>query len=141
MKSMKTESGQTLEIVLNIGTIKRVRDTLKIDLLAPERGDPPVVSQLLDDDLTFCEVLECITGVDPGELTADDVTQALMLFMEEWKSFFRLRGRTERVKLVEKTSQVLAQLIQEMAQVVDETEIPGLKSGSLPESLESTPTG
>jgi hypothetical protein len=124
------------EINLNIGTVKRVRDVLGVDLTQPERGDPPLVARMIDDDLFFVGVLEEICpGLDVEKLESDDVLEAMSLFMEEWTSFFTLRGRTDRVKIIKHSLKILKEVIQTVNEALDgQTFIDSL------ESQESTQT-
>jgi hypothetical protein len=124
------------EITLNIGTVKRVRDVLGVDLTQPEKGDPPLVARLIDDDLFFVEVLEELCpGLEIENLESDDVLEAMTLFMEEWTNFFTLRGRTDRVGIIKHSQKILKEVIRTV-----ETAISGETSTDSPESPESTPT-
>lgn len=124
------------EISLNIGTVKRVRDTLGIDLTQPEKGDPPLIACILDDDLYFVDLLaEICPGLEVEVLESDDVLEAMSLFLEEWKSFFTLRGRTDRVGIINHSQKVMQEVIQTV-----ETALSGQTSSDSPESPESTPT-
>ena len=50
MKSFKDNAGHDWHISLNIGTAMLVKDRLDIDLLQPEKGDPPLITQLGTDE-------------------------------------------------------------------------------------------
>ena len=123
------------EFTLNIGTVKRVRDILNVDLTQPEKGEPPLIARIFDDDLFFVELLgEIIPDLDIESLTGEEVTQALAAFMEEWRHFFILRGRTDRAKMV-------TVIIQTLKEVINTTEQElGKAFTDSQESQESTPS-
>jgi hypothetical protein len=124
------------EINLTIGTVKRVKGVLGVDLTQPERGDPPLIARIADDDLFFVEVLgEICPGLDIEELTSDEVLEAMGLFMEEWKFFFQMRGRTDRVKIINHSLKVMQEVIHTV-----ETALSGQTSTDSPESQESIQT-
>lgn len=119
------------EIVLNIGTVKKVRDALQVDLTQPERGDPPLIAQIFDDDLFFIDVLQTLCPkLKCDELTGEEIAEALQLFLEEWRHFFTLRGRTDRAQMVQTTAKALKDIIEKTEKALGEI------STDLPESSE-----
>lgn len=137
MKVFTDKHGNEHQIRLNVGVVQDVRDALNIDLTRPEHGDPPLVAQLVDDDLLLCDVL---AQVIPGghelvrQMDADDVLKAGEAFVREWIDFFRLRGRKDRVAMIERVLRVLVQVIQEVSEAMH-----GLPSTDSPDRLESIP--
>ena len=60
MKSFKDNAGHDWHISLNIGTAMLVKDRLNIDLLQPEKGDPPLITQLGTDEYLLAQVISVL---------------------------------------------------------------------------------
>jgi hypothetical protein len=117
------------EISLTIGTVKRVRDVLGVDLTQPEKGEPILLARIMDDDLFFVDILEELCpGLDVESLGSDDVLEAMSLFLEEWTSFFTLRGRKDKAGMIAHSRKVMAQII-----AATETALDGETSTVSPE--------
>lgn len=139
MKSILLENQDQVQLEITIGQVRKVRDQLGVDLSKPESGDPALAFRMLDDDLFFCDVLAVLTNYPTDQLTPKDVQISLEAFMEEWKLFFRLRGRTERVKMIQAVVEALKDALQEVEKEMESWRNSGLKSGNSQESPESTP--
>ena len=137
MKKFTLHDGTELELSLTIGAIKKVKNAMGVDLTQPEAGDPPLIARMLDDDLLVAGIIEQLTGLNPDDMTAEDVLAGIDALLAEWTDFFRLRGRTDRVQIISRTQQEFARVIQEV-----ETTIMGLGETSTdsPEPSESSPT-
>ena len=137
MKKFTLHDGTELQLSLTIGAIKKVKNAMGVDLTQPEAGDPPLIARMLDDDLLVAGIIEQLTGLNPDDMTAEDVLAGIDALLAEWTDFFRLRGRTERVQIISRTRQEFARVMKEV-----EEKIMGLGETSIdsPESSESYPT-
>ena len=132
MKTFTDTAGRTWTISLNLGTAMVVRDSLGIDLLQPEAGDPPLLTRLGTDELLLGEVICCLLAsqFEAHKVTAEDVRAsfdgatllaAQRAFYEELVDFFRQRGRADRARAVETQARMI-----EAAVKAVETRIAGL---------------
>ncbi|HOM77322.1 MAG TPA: hypothetical protein PLE88_12485, partial [Anaerohalosphaeraceae bacterium] len=78
MKTFNDAAGRTWTIALNLGTAMQVKDKLNIDLLRPEDGDPPLLTQLGTDEMLLGEVLCALLGpqFEKHNVTDADVRMA-----------------------------------------------------------------
>ena len=60
MKTFKDNAGHDWHLSLNIGTAMLVKDRLDIDLLQPEKGDPPLITQLGTDEYLLAKVISLL---------------------------------------------------------------------------------
>ncbi len=126
MRTFRDSKGRTWELSLTIGSAKRVRDKLGINLLEPEGGDPPLLTRLATDVILFCDVLYVmvqpeaerlqVSDIDFGEaLGGDALAEATNAFYEEMIDFFRLCGRMDLAKMADKQRTMLG-LVVKMAE-------------------------
>jgi len=154
MKTFTDTAGRTWAIGLNLGTAMAVKDTLDIDLLQPEAGDPPLLTRLGTDEMLLGEVLCALLAsqfethkVSDADVRAgfDGATllAAQKAFYEELVDFFRSRGRADRARAVETQAAMIdaaVKAIEEKIGGLDVQEvIAGAMSGSSPEVSESIP--
>lgn len=106
MKTFTDSADRTWTVQMNIGAAKRVRDLLNVDLLALDKGDPPVITRLGIDPVFLCDVIyvlvkpqadkEDVSDVQFGEaMGGEAIHQAQNAFYEELALFFRGLGRTD----------------------------------------------
>ena len=118
MKSFKDNAGHDWHISLNIGTAMLVKDRLDIDLLQPEKGDPPLITQLGTDEYLLAQVISVLLEsqfesqkVDESQIYQffDGTTfaRAHEAFYEELIDFFQRRGRNDRATTVQKQMTML----------------------------------
>ncbi len=154
MKTFNDAAGRTWTIALNLGTAMGVKSKLGIDLLRPEDGDPPLLTQLGTDEMLLGEVLCALleSQFEKHNLSEADVRMsfdgttllaAQKAFYEELVDFFRSRGRTDRAKavaaqmlLIDKTTVAIENKIDAMD--LDKM-IDGALSSNSPESSASIP--
>jgi len=154
MKTFTDAAGRNWTISLNLGTAMAVKDSLGVDLLQPEAGDPPLLTRLGTDEMLLGEVLCALLAgqFEANKVTEDDVRAcfdgatllaAQKAFYEELADFFRSRGRADRARAVETQAAMIdaaVKAIEEKIGGMDVQEvIAGAMSGSLPEASESTP--
>ena len=156
MKCFTDAAGRTWTIALNLGTAMQVKSKLGIDLLRPEDGDPPLLTQLGTDEMLLGEVLCALleSQFEKHNVTDADVRMsfdgttllaAQKAFYEELVDFFRSRGRTDRAKAVAAQMQLIDKATAAIGGKIDamdlDTLIDGALSGRLPDTLASTPEG
>jgi hypothetical protein len=155
MKTFNDAAGRTWTIALNLGTAMQVKDKLNIDLLRPEDGDPPLLTQLGTDEMLLGEVLCTLLAsqFEKHNVTDADVRMAFdgatllaaqKAFYEELIDFFQNRGRTDRAKAVAAQMQLIdkaTSAIEAKISAMDlEAMIDGALSGTSPASSVSTPS-
>jgi hypothetical protein len=122
MHSFKDNKGRCWDIELTIGAAKRVLELLKIDLLQPETGDPPLLQRIGSDEILLVDTvfvlikpqadIQAIKDEDFG--AALDGRAALDMqkaFYDELIDFFRSRGRTDRETAAVKQKEILEKVI------------------------------
>ncbi|MFW6153738.1 MAG: hypothetical protein ACOC95_00810 [Planctomycetota bacterium] len=154
MKTFTDAAGRTWSITLTLGTAMGVKDTLGVDLLQPEAGDPPLLTRLGTDEMLLGEVLcaMLVGQFETHKVTAEDVRngfdgQTLMAaqkaFYEEMIDFFRSRGRNDRAKAVAKQMAMIDAAVTAIETRIDGIDIDetirGAMSGDSPEASASTP--
>jgi len=166
LKTFTDAAGRTWTISVNLGTALKVRDTLGVDLLQPEQGEPPLLTRLGTDELLLGQVICCLLGdqFEVHKVTEADVRagfdgQTLLAaqtaFYEELVDFFRSRGRTDRARAVETQSRVIAEAVKAIEAKIEALDIEatihdvlrspegakqhGALSGPSPEPSASTP--
>lgn len=111
MKQFRDKTGRSWAVELTIGAVKRVKQLLDVDLLAPEAGDPPLSTRMQLDIVLLVDVLFAIikpqadaagvSDVEFGEsLEGDAVAAAFDATMEEWADFFRRCHRTAQASVI-----------------------------------------
>ena len=141
-------------ISLTIGSAKRVRDVLDVDLLQPEFGDPPLLTRLGTDRMLMAEVISCLLtdeyeakGVDEADILAafdgPTILAAQTAFYSEYADFFLSSGRTDLAKAVAKQTAMIEAGIEAVAERIDGMDvdevISGVMSGGSPDRSVSTP--
>lgn len=124
---MKQFVGRTrpFEFAITIGTAKRLRSLLGIDLLKPtsERDGIPLVSALFTDIELFVDVLYVLVTAAPGasslepEVFAHELPDAWQsardAFFQEWIDFFRRAALSDKAATVVKQLEVLQAALEE----------------------------
>lgn len=161
MQKFKDTTDVEWSISLTLGSIEEVRDSLGVDLLQPEKGDPPLLAALGTDERLLASVISCLLADQFEANHCDDITikkrfdgqtilAATMAFYNELIYFFHNSGRTDREKAVEKQLALIAagvKAVQTQVEAVDveaevgkimtgQAETPGPTSGGSPDSSE-----
>ena len=103
--------GNTWLIQLNVDTIKRVRDLIKVDLTDVAAGDPPLIVRLGTDVILLCDVLfaVCAAQASKAGVTDEEFGRAMggdallagsTALMEELTDFFQKLGRREVATMI-----------------------------------------
>lgn len=156
MKSFTDNTGRSWSIVMTIGSVKRVRDLLGVNLLEPESGDPPLMTRLGTDEILLCDVIYCLIKPQAEEQGVSDeqfgaalggeaILSAQKAFYDELIDFFQLRGRKDRAKMMEKQAQIINLSIEKAEMEIDGIDLEqsvnsafGKPSTKSPESSELT---
>lgn len=167
MRTFTDGAGRTWTLSLTIGSAKRVKDKLDINILEPEMGEPPLITRLGTDLLLLGNVICCLLEpqFEAHNVTADDVYDAFngdtlfaaqKAFYEEMIDFFRKdrpnlsRAVAAQMKMIDTAVNAMAARVDEnrlaelVKQEIDElpdieSVIRGAKSGSSQEPSELTP--
>ena len=122
MKTFTDAAGRTWTLSLTLGSALRVKDTLGIDLLQPEVGEPdaggPLLTRLGTDELLLGEVICCLLAsqFEAHQVTGQQVREAFdgktllaaqKAFYEELMDFFQGRGRADRARAVAAQAQLI----------------------------------
>lgn len=129
MKIFKDSKGRNWEIAINIGTVKRVRDLLSVNLIEIEAGEPPLLTRLGTDVIFLCDVIYCLVkgqadlkGITDEEfgssLGGDSIIEAQKAFYEELTDFFRQCGRTDRIKAIAAQMKMIELSIAKIDQII-----------------------
>ena len=140
MKTFKDKAGRNWTISINIAAARRLRDTLNVDLLQPEVGDPPLLTRLGTDEILLGEVLCCLLsdqfethGVGEDDVLAafdgDTLLAAQTAFYEDLADFFRGRGRTDRARAVARQAEMIAATVARVEKKIAEIDIDEVIDG------------
>ena len=134
MKTFSDATKRSWEIALTIGSAKRVKSLLGIDLLQPEEGDPPLLTRLGTDEMLLCDIIYClvkpqadaagITDEQFGELLGGEVILAAQTALyEELIDFFQQRGRADRGRAVAAQKQMIELAVRNADQQIADLDI------------------
>ncbi len=145
MRQFTDTQGRSWQIVLNLGTALRVKDALGVDLLAPEAGEPPLVTRLTTDEFllgsVICQLLA--RQMEACKLTEADILAAFdgatllaaqEAFFAEMVDFFRSCGRADRAAAVAKHAALMQAAVRaaeaQVAAIRPETILGGTSGAS-----------
>ena len=150
MKTFNDKDGRVWELELTLDSAIRVKDVLDIDLLQPEKGDPPLITRLGTDEMLLGAVICTLLGdqFEKHDVSEQDVRRAMdgatimaaqTAFYEELVDFFQHRGRADRAGAIAKQAEVISLATKQIADKIDKIDvgetIRGAMSGKLPEQL------
>jgi len=159
MKTFNDNAGRTWTIAINVGTIKRVRGLLDVDLLEVVEGK--LIERLIRDPILLCDVVYAVCKPEADEkqisdedfgkaMAGDAIEHATKALLEELVSFSpspRDRANLQRVlqttwKAIDKARDVIEARIEsgELDKVVEQALATATNSsGDVPASSESSP--
>jgi hypothetical protein len=134
MHTFKDNAGRDWTLSLTIGSAIKVKDTLQIDLLQPEVGDPPLLTRLGTDELLLAQVIAimlesqfALHKVDQSDIynTFDGPTfaRAHEAFYQELIDFFQSRGRHDRQAAVQKQMKMILAGVNAAKTKIDEIDV------------------
>lgn len=99
MKTFKDSGGKSWDISITVGSLKRVKDMLNIDLIEEASKKENIFIKVSENPIMLCDILYClcksqaderkITDEKFGEsLNGDAIEQATNMFIEELIDFF-----------------------------------------------------
>jgi len=152
MQVFTDNSGRNWSLSLTIGSAMRVRETLGVDLLQPEQGDPPLLTKLGTDEILLAQVIATLleSQFELHKIDADQIYQcfdgptfarAHEAFYKELIDFFQNRGREDRAKAVRKQMDVVLAAVKAAETKIDALNVEnvirqamkdGAMSGELP---------
>lgn len=142
MHTFNDAAGRVWTIALHLGAARAVKDKLGVDLLAPEAGEPPLLTRLAADELLLGEVICAMLQeqFDAHHVSADDVRRAFdgatllaaqQAFYAELEDFFRRRGRPDRARAVQAQARWLAKAAAAMEQKLADLDLDAMLDGAL----------
>ena len=123
MRTFTDSAARTWTLSLTIDAAKRVRSLLDVNLLEPEKGDPPLLTRLGTDVILLCDVIYALVKpqADAAEVTDEQFGAALggevilaaqTAFYEEMVDFFRGLARRDLVRAVETQRRMIELTVQ-----------------------------
>ena len=121
MKTFTDTTGRTWDVVVNVDTIKRVRDLLGVNLLGIVEPGNDLVDRLAEDVILVCDVLFAVVKPQADErqesdgdfgkaLSGDVIDVATTALLEELIDFFPSRRRAILRQAWEKVVKVKSRL-------------------------------
>lgn len=134
MKTFTDTTGRAWSVVINVTSIKRVRDLIDVNLLEVAEKNSDLLGRLCDDPVTMCDVLYCLCkpeadaagvsdldfGAAMGGDTLDYATDALL---GELVDFFPQGRRALLQKILEKTRLLQTRLNEMATRALDDPEL------------------
>jgi len=150
MKTFKDNTGRQWTVELNVAAAKRVKTLLNVDLLALDKGDPPLITRLGTDVILLCDVMFALikpqadqAGVSDeqfgGALGGDVVLTAQTALYEEIIDFFGKMGRRDLVKAVTAQKRVIDLAIAGVERRIGEIDLASEVEKTLGGSSTSSP--
>jgi len=157
MKTFTDSAGRSWTIALNIDAAKRVRDLLGVNLLEPEKGDPPLLMRIGTDEILLCDCIYCLCKPQADQQNVTDeqfgaalggeaILAAQTAFYEELIDFFRQRGRSDRARAVQTQMEMINLAIQKVQTNIEQFDIAGemdrafTESSEVPRSISGRPS-
>ncbi len=130
MQIFKDNANRSWQLSLTIGVAMKVKATLRIDLLQPEVGDPPVLTRLGIDELLLAQVIAIMleSQFELQKVDRDDIyetfdgptfARAHEAFYKELIDFFQSRGRKDRQAAVLKQMKMIQSGIEASVTKID----------------------
>lgn len=156
MKTFKDSEGREWVVAINVGSVKRVRDLLKlngesIDLLNPMAGDPPLITRLFTDLCLLIDVIYCLCRPQAQErkvsdedfgtaMGGDAAAAAYEAFFGELVDFFQKAGRQEAAQVLTKHLDLVRQQMKAAGEAFDRIadEAPGLIARAMEDETTAT---
>ena len=118
MQVFKDNANRDWSLSLTIGTAMKVKDTLGVDLLHPEVGDPPLLTRLGTDEMLLAQIIAALleSQFELHKVDAEQIYQSFdgptfarahEAFYKELIDFFQKRGRQDRATAVRKQMKMI----------------------------------
>lgn len=130
MPTFKTSDNQAWSLDITVGSVKRVKSVLAVDLLHIEGGQPPLVTRLAQDIELLCNVVYVLVqpqaterGIDDekfgGLLGGEAVQAAFDAFWEGLRLFFLSLKRVDLARVIEKQHDLIRAGVNEIVARVE----------------------
>lgn len=152
MRQFCDSKGRPWTLSVTVGTIKRVKALVGVDLLDLTAGDPPLCNRIATDIMLVCDVAYAlvkpvadsmsppVTDEEFGEsLGGDAIAKCHEALQEEIADFFRQSGRTEMAGMIEGAKRLTTAAIREATQRVQAVDVDKIISTISNEQSTSSP--
>ena len=154
MHKFPDSTGDEWSLALTLGAAMRIADVCKVDLLAPEQGDPPTMTRLASDQALLGTVIAELLSAqfETRGIKAEDmyarmdgavILAANEAFWAELTDFTRCRGLTHAAKALAKQADLIKAASEAAGRRIDSIDVSKVvakaMSGESPASPESTP--
>ena len=130
MQVFSDNGNRSWSLSLTIGSAMKIKETLGVDLLQPEIGDPPLLTRLGTDEMLLAQVIAALLEsqfelhkVDAAQIyecfDGPTFARAHEAFYKELIDFFHQRGRTDREKAVRKQMEMVQAGIEAASTKID----------------------
>jgi hypothetical protein len=134
MKTFTDGAGRNWNLAMNIGSIKRVRDLLNVNLVEPEVGDPPLLTKLGTDIILLIDVIYALIKPQADSLNVSDTDFAMALggetikaateaFYGELVDFFQKLGRQDKAKAAAIQQKMINLAVARMEKKIDQMKV------------------
>lgn len=134
MQSFTDSKNRTWKISLNLRSVLTVKESLGVDLLALEAGEPPLLERLALETLFLAQIIACLltrqmeeANVDESDILesfdAKTIIGARNAFFEELKYFFTEMGSPFKAEAIDKQLEMMKQLDQVAAKMIRKTNV------------------
>lgn len=147
MQKFKDAENREWQIAITIGSVDAVFEAIGVDLLQPDvpqgTSNDPLLTQLGTDERllgqVICELL--MEQIDAANMDVKDIKAAFdgktMLaataaFHKEWAHFFRERGRTDRVTMIEKQAVLMGRGVERARELIEEVDVDEIVRSTMP---------
>jgi hypothetical protein len=118
MKTFKDSTGREWTIAINVGSIKRVKELISVDLTELLAGAPALIDRLGSDLILIVDVIYALCKPQADDRKIDDVAfasvidgaagkAAYMAFREDLADFFSQWGRDEQAAVIRRQAEFL----------------------------------
>lgn len=134
MQVFKDNANRDWSLSLTIGSAMKIKDSLGVDLLQPEVGDPPLLTRLGTDEILLARVIAALleSQFELHKTDAEQIYQcfdgqtfarAHEAFYKELIDFFHQRGRQDRAKAVRKQMEMISASVKAAETKIDSLDV------------------
>lgn len=134
MQTFTDAKNRTWTITLNLRSVLGIKESLNVDLLALEAGEPPLLERLAVDTLFLAQIISklLVPQIETAKVDESDILEAFdaktivnarTAFFEELKYFFTEMQSPFRAEAIDKQLEMMHQLDQVAAKMVRKTNV------------------
>lgn len=150
MQTFKDMDGREWRLSVTVGSIKRVKQLVDIDLTRLDEGDPPLLTRLGTDVMLLCDVIYAlvqpqasernITDEDFGQsLGGDVITHACDALWKELRDFFLSIRRSDQASAIQKQMDLIKAAVKAANQRVDAIDPERIAASAFSNSVTNSP--